>query len=295
MRIAEILQKYKNIEIEILLAHVLKKPKEFLYLHAEYKLSQNQVKKLKLAADRRLKGEPVAYILGYKDFMGLRFKVNKYVLIPRPETEVLVEKILNAELKIRNDRKRLSILDIGTGSGCIAISIDKSLQKSGLPATSYQLQATDISEQALKVARKNARNIFSKYSNTSEYWRKAKIRFVKSNLLEKVKGKFDIIVANLPYGWRGVKNRFSSVRDGLKFEPQLALYTEERGLKLISQLLQQIKKTYILNSKSYIFLEFDPRQKKELAALIKKIIPKARLKFYKDLGGLWRVAEIYIP
>ncbi len=278
MLIQEVLQKYKNIEIEILLAHVLKRPKEFLYLRGEYKLTPKQKSRLTRAVQRRLKGEPVAYILGYKDFINLRFKVNKYTLIPRPETEVLVMKTLGAASKMHEGKQKFRILDVGTGSGCIAISL-----ASQLPAAAYELHASDVQESALKVAKENAKK------------HKVKIKFVKSNLLKKVKGKFDIIVANLPYGWRGVKNRFSFVKDGLKYEPQEALYTQENGLMLIRQLLEQVKQTSALNPKSYIFLEFDPRQKSELAILIKKTLPEGKVKFYKDFRKYWRVAEIFLP
>src|SRR5882724_4558360 len=95
MTIQRALKKYHTIEIELLLAHVLKKPKEFLYMFKDHRLTARQMEQITLMAKRRMAGEPVAYILGYKDFMGMRFKVNKDVLIPRPETEWAVEKISN--------------------------------------------------------------------------------------------------------------------------------------------------------------------------------------------------------
>ena len=119
---------------------------------------------------------------------------------------------------------------------------------------------------------------------------KVKIKFIKSDLLKNIKEDFDIIVANLPYGWHGVKNRFSSVKDGLKFEPQQALYTKEKGLMEIRRLLEQISlRKY---QPKLIYLEFDPRQKVDLSKLIKKYFPTRKLKFYKDFNNFWRYIEI---
>lgn len=270
------LKKYYNIEIELLLTHVLKKPKEFLYMEPKYKLTIKQINKLTTLIKRRLAGEPIAYILGYKDFYGFRFKVNKNVLIPRPETELVIDCIVRAcreQNFIFSTRSKTKILDIGTGSGCIAISLAKLL-----PATSYQLLASDISPNALKVAKQNAKT------------HKVKIKFIESDLLKDIKVNPDIIIANLPYGWHGVKNRFSSVKDGLKFEPQNALYTKEKGLHEIRRLLEQICQKE--SQPKLIYLEFDPRQKNDLAKLIKKILPNYKTNFLKDLNNFWRYAEI---
>lgn len=102
MSIGEFLKKYPKIETELLLAHVLRKPKEFVFINGNYKLTRIQADKLSQMIKRRMRGEPIAYLLGYKDFYGLRFKVNKDVLIPRPETEWVVEKISNFQFPISN-------------------------------------------------------------------------------------------------------------------------------------------------------------------------------------------------
>lgn len=284
MQILEILKKYQDIEIELLLAHVLNKPKEFLYLEPIHKLSANQFVRLQKLITRRQKGEPIAYILGYKDFLGLKFKVNKPTLIPRPETELLVERIQNRVLSI--GVRNVKILDVGTGSGIIAISLAKQLKVLNYK---YQITATDISKKALVVAKTNAKK------------HKEKIKFIQSNLLKNIKEDFDIIVANLPYlprldsrvkegGWTEWEINTSSATVGLKFEPQNALFTEEKGLKLIRKLLEQIagKK----NKPGLIYLEFDPRQKQELQKLIKKTLPEFKYKFYKDYSKFWRFVEI---
>ena len=201
MTLKEALVKYHNFEIELLLAHVLGKPKEFVFLHPEYKLSNYQVLKLSSMVRRRQKGEPIAYILGYKDFMGLRFKVNKSVLIPRPETEWILEHLshgvipalweesLQGKKKIlrpaflkpkkgetQNDACIVRILDVGTGSGCIAVAIAHQCK---VKSVKYKVQitASDISPAALKIAKENARR------------HKTSVKFVLSDLLQNIKGK----------------------------------------------------------------------------------------------------------
>lgn len=259
--------KTNNPETEILLGHAMRKTKEFLYTHPETKLTAKQLKTFKALVARRKKGEPVAYLLGYKDFFGLPFKVNQNTLVPRPETEWVVEHILNQKLL-----KKTSILDLGTGSGCIAISIKKNAPK-------LTVTASDISTKALLIAKQNART------------HKTKVNLVHSDLLSNLSNKhFDIIIANLPYGWSEWKSNSSTDAKSLKFEPQLALFTKEDGLYLYRLLLQQVSK--LAKQPSTIYLELDPRQKIKLTKLIKTTLPKAKITFHKDLAGLWRYAEI---
>jgi release factor glutamine methyltransferase len=289
MTIKEVLKKYNKVEIELLLAHILKKPREFLYLNPERKLTNKQFGNLAKYIRRREKGEPIAYILGYKDFMGLRIKVNKDVLIPRSETEGMVEHVVQAlglpAFKTAKQqatglpyKNTVSILDIGTGSGCIAIAIAKQLQNFKFKISNLKLTAIDISSAALKVAKANAK------------YHQAKVKFIKSDLLANIKGNFDIIVANLPYGWLKWKNNTSSETIGLKFEPKEALFTKENGLFEIRRLLEQISS--LKYQPKFIYLEFDPRQKPELSKLIKKILPGYRAEFFKDLNNFWRFVEI---
>ncbi len=307
MTISVALKKYHKIEIELLLAHVLKKPKEFVFLHPDYNLTKKQYNNLTKFIKRRLKGEPIAYILGYKDFRGLRFKVNKDVLIPRPETEMVVDLVIASEcirakqskpsqekiasspdkaLAPRNDI--VKILDIGTGSGCIAVSLAKEFR-----IADYELRivASDISEKALKVAKENAKNILAKNSHTPAYGRigVSGIQFIKSDLLKNVKGDFDIIIANLPYV---PVSDYKKLKANLKFEPKNSIFAKENGLVLIRKLLEQIAQRK--NKPKLVYLEFDPRQKQELNHLIKKNLPNAVINFHKDFAGKWRYAEIKI-
>jgi release factor glutamine methyltransferase len=267
MTIQEAIIANTKIEADLILEHILKRPKEFLYMRPETKLTIKQLKAFKALVARRKKGEPVAYLLGYKDFFGLRFKVTKDVLIPRPETEWVVEHILNQKLS-----NKTSILDLGTGSGCIAISIKKHAPK-------LSVTASDVSKKALLVAKHNARA------------HKTKLNFVHSNLLTNLSNKhFNIIVANLPYGWDVWKKNSSIEAKSLKFEPQRALFTKENGLYLYRLLLQQISKRK--NKSIKIFLEFDPRQNSSIQKLIKTALPQAKIKMHRDLANLWRYVEI---
>ena len=161
-------------DAEILFAHALKKPREFVIAHPEYRPTVWQHLKLKYYLQQRKKGMPIAYITGHKEFFGLDFIVNKHVLIPRPETEVLVEAVLHrlseqrpanpeksgrAELGAGSEQKIL-LIDVGTGSGCIPIATMKTLKQENAAAEQYKkitVCATDISQDALIIAKKNAK------------------------------------------------------------------------------------------------------------------------------------------
>ncbi len=300
MTVKEVFKKYSSIEVDLLLSHILGKSKEFIFLRPQKKLSSYQVKKLSSLAKRREKGEPIAYILGYKDFLGLRFKVNKNVLIPRPETEELVQKAIKRlkDLKLKDSKVR--ILDVGTGSGCIAVSLANQLS-ANYPVRLY---ASDISLKALAVAKQNAR----KYG--------AKIKFIQSDLFERVEGRFDIIVANLPYVpakmlrkhllHRPTPPSSSNPFAGLAYEPVFALTDGGSSWHIYKRFFQQVGAHLNLTPssdgvtlsndrvKSLIYLEIDPAQKKELPEIIKKYLPKANVKFYKDFNNFWRYVEISI-
>lgn len=273
LNIKGFLKKYHKIEIEILLAEVLKKPKEFLFMNPEYQLSSYQVKSLSSLLKRRLMGEPVAYILGYKDFYGFRFKVNKNVLIPRPETEQIVHQVCQV-CKV-NKAKQLQILDIGTGSGCIIISIAKQFENLKSPILNLQYIASDISVKALAVAKQNAKI------------HKVKVKFVKSDLLKNIKFVPDIIVANLPY----VPKKIYDLRfKDLRWEPKGALVDRVKDFDIYERLLKQI--SALPHLPKVLFLEIDPKTKKYVINYVIKYLPKAKIKFYKDFNNLWRFAEI---
>lgn len=194
--------KINRVESEILLAAVLKTNRSFLLGFLEKELSSTQLHQFQNYAARRQKGEPLPYILGYKEFYGLNFLVNKDVLIPRPETEKIVEKVLNL-LKEKNN-PNLTLADIGTGSGCLAITLK-------LKEPKLNVVAGDISKKALAVAKKNA--ALHNLDN--------QIKFIESDLLEKINSGLDIIVANLPYiPFENYKNLPAEIKN---FEPEAAL------------------------------------------------------------------------
>lgn len=268
------------LDAEIILTFAVKKPKEFLFAHSEKHLNTNQWNQFKKLIARRTKREPVAYIIGQKSFYGLDFFVNKNVLIPRPETEILVEETIN-QLNSRLSFLNSLIVDVGTGSGAIAVALARHLP-------SAKIFATEISPAALAVARKNAHRY------------KTNITFLRGNLLEPFLKKHKIsnfksltIAANLPYlatsQWQHTAPEIK------KYEPRLALDGGKDGLKYYKQLLQQIKKivtSYKLQVSS--FLEIDPSQSKPISKLIRVLFPAAKISIKKDLAGRDRLVVFEI-
>lgn len=254
------------LDAEVLLYYVLKKSKEFILTNPEFKITKQQQNKYLALIKRRQKSEPVAYLTGEKEFYGLKFIVNKNVLIPRPETELLIEEAK----KFINDQK-LTIVDVGCGSGAIAITLKKYLPKN-------KLIATDISQAAINVAKKN--------SNLN----KVKVEFIKTDLIKNIKEKIDVIVANLPYvpeEEKKIKNVFSAP---LKYEPAKALYAGKYGLDLYEKLFKQINK---LNIKPKIlFCEIGSTYTDKVKNLSKKYFPKSNIEIKKDLCGKNRLIII---
>ncbi len=258
-----------ELDGEVLLSFVLNKSKEYLLAHPFQKVSPINEKKYLRLINKRLLGWPVAYLTKHKEFYGLDFYVDKNVLIPRPETEGLVELVLS-ELK---DKKHLNILDVGTGSGCIIITLAKQLGKR------HNYLASDISPRALMVAKKNAKR------------HGVKIYFTESSILEAFRDEnFDVIIGNLPYGWKKWKNNTSANTLGLKFEPQEALFTTEEGLFWIKGLLLAISKKQ--NKPKTVLLEIDPRQSRALKKLATNILPAYQTKIFKDLSSQDRYAVL---
>jgi release factor glutamine methyltransferase len=198
-----------------------------LHAHPEFELNEDVEKRADADCLRRENHEPLAYILGYKDFYGRKFMVTPDVLIPRPETEAIIN--LAKELKTQK------ILDVGTGSGCIAITLKLELPDS-------DVVALDISPKALKIAEQNASKLG------------AKITFCESDLLEKVQGEYDLIVANLPY----VDKKWDWLSPELTFEPEQALFAEDSGLYDIKCLISQVEQR--LTNDGAVILESDLSQ-----------------------------------
>lgn len=224
------------------------------YIHPEDNLEE--------AIERLKKGEPVQYIIGDVDFYGNIIKVNKNVLIPRRETEELVEKTLE-RLKKLFPKENINIIDIGTGSGCISITLKKFLPNS-------TITAVDISQDALKVAVDN-----SKQNNVE-------INFIHSNLFEKVSGKYQCIISNPPY----IKEN-EEIMDIVKNnEPHLALYAPNEGLYFYQEILKEASK--YLEEKYIIAFEIGETQGEEIISIAKNYFPNSNIVLEKDLQHLDR-------
>ncbi|MFH1583421.1 MAG: peptide chain release factor N(5)-glutamine methyltransferase [Candidatus Falkowbacteria bacterium] len=269
-----------HLEAEILLSKILKKPREFILAHPEKQLTKLQITNYKLLIAKRTKGIPIAYLTGHKQFYGLDFLVNRNALIPRPETELMVEETLSL---ITRSSQPATLIDVGTGSGCIIITLAKQLQTS-------KFIAIDISKKALMVARQNA-----KMHQVNK-----KIKFIKSNLLARFihNSSFTIhhsliILANLPYLTpTQIKNSPS-----IKHEPKLALTAGSDGLKYYKQLFKQAKESQVASyglRNIYILCEINPGQTAKMKQLIKRELPEASRQIKKDLSGLNRLAIISI-
>lgn len=234
-RLKEVDIKSARLDAELILAGVFGAERTYLHTHPKKKISKKREFHANNWLKKREKRIPLAYIFGQKDFFGRNFKVTPDVLVPRPETENMIG--LYKKIMQPND----VILDIGTGSGVIAITTK-------LENPNSQVIASDISELAINVARKNAKNLG------------AKIEFLKSDLTEDIPQnileKVNIITANLPYVDKTWVD--SATQNELHHEPQIALYASDNGLELIKKLIQQCQKK--CPNLKYLLLEADPEQ-----------------------------------
>lgn len=252
-----------RLEAEILLARVLNMNRVYLYANFDRPVDEKEREIYKDFIRRRVSGEPSAYIVGYKEFMSLDFKVTPDVLIPRPDTEVLVEGII----EIASELDNVKICDVGTGSGAIAVSLAHYLPN----ATIY---ATDISQNALEIAEENA------------LLNGVNINFLTGNLLEPVreKGKFDIIAANLPYI---SLDDFNNLDNEVKaYEPKLALIADGDGLDLYRQLIPEA--VGLLEDEGYLFFEISYDQGVNALKLVEDF---AKAELIQDYAGRDRLIK----
>lgn len=262
-KISEVIanSKINRLDAEIFLGEILNLSKTEIFVNCDFEITKSELVKFHEFEKIRLTGKSVASILGRKEFFGLEFLVDENVLIPRPETEILVEEILKITTK--------NLLEVGTGSGAIAISIKKNLPD-------CNVWASDISSKALRIAKKNAKKIGTN------------IKFVKSDLLEKISENFEIIVANLPYI---PKNSTKIQKSVTEFEPQIALFGGNDGLDLIRKLLIQISK--LSQKPKFVLLEFGGiGQKILLEKFVHEFFPNSKIEFRNDLAGISRVLKL---
>lgn len=263
-----------RLDAQLLLSYVLDKERSYLYMYPEQELAPAQEARWQALLTRREQGEPVAYLLGHKEFYGLDFSVDRRVLIPRPETELLVE----AALTVCRDRLARGqtpiVADIGTGSGAIPISI--AVHE---PALSY-LYAIDISPDALEVARLNCQR--HRVTN--------RVRLLQGNLLTPLPEAVDLLLANLPYV--GTSEQERMLPDVLDYEPHLALFSGPDGLELLQELLHEAGRGEKLRAGAVLLLEIGYRQRQALTRLAQAIWPQARVSCLKDYAGWDRVLQI---
>jgi release factor glutamine methyltransferase len=259
-----------HLEAELLLRHLLGIERAQLYADQEKELTPQQLQAYEALVPRRLSGEPSAYIVGRREFYSLDFYVDRRVLIPRPESELLVDKALEFARE-HPDISHLVIADVGTGCGNLAISLAVHLPQA-------KIYASDVSQAALEVAALNCQR--HKMSQ--------RIHLLQGYLLEPLPEKVDIIVANLPYisdeemVWLGPE-----VRD---FEPHLALAGGIQGLDLVAGLLSQAPAK--IRQGGALFVELGQGQGVTVLALVRKHFPQAAVSLWPDLSGMDRVLGI---
>ena len=259
-----------ELDAQILLSHTLGVTRMSLLADPPEAITSSDEKTFLGLLKRRAAGEPVAYLTGYKEFYKHNFLVNRSTLIPRPETEIMVEELLQRFAASRT----LRLLDIGTGCGCIALSL-------GGERPDWDITATDISQEAIAVAIEN-----SKKTGVDN------VDFLRSDLFEHVKGKFDVIVSNPPYV--DINQKQNLQIELREYEPETALFATDSGLKVIKELVN--KAPDYLNSGGVLFCEIGSDQRDSVEALFEKNIsqgshPWSQIDFYRDLAGHNRVVS----
>ena len=229
-----------RLDSELLLSHYLNLPREWIIAHDDAEIAEPQWAELCKMLYLRTKRVPLAYLTGIKSFYGRDFIVNEDVLIPRPESEQIIESL--KQLVVRSPQIK-SIADVGTGSGCLAITAK-------LEIPNLEVIALDISNRALAIAKQNERNLGLD----------DKIKFIQSDLLSNLTSVVDVIIANLPY----VNRNWDNLSPELKFEPDLALYDDiDNATGLIKKLISETSSH--LSTGGYLILEMDNRQIDEVS------------------------------
>ncbi len=278
-----------RLDAEVLLAHILGQDRTWLFMVPHHLLTGEQQHRFEELLSRREQREPVAYLIGHKEFFGLDFLVDRRVLIPRPETELLVETALqiyglqpvparvfptyDSKPSIQNPKPK--IVDVGTGSGCIAIALAKHLPQASL-------LAIDASAEALQLARQNAIR-----HHVAE-----RITFLQGSLLEPLPYPVDLIVSNPPYVSYTELGSAAVSPEVKLYEPALALAGGEDGLDVIRQLLLQAR--HKLNPGGSLLVEIGAGQGASVSQLARQNFPNAQIELKKDLAGLDRLLALKV-
>jgi len=253
-----------SLDADVLLEFVLAEPRAFLYGHPEAAVKSREDTHFRKLVARRKEGEPIAYLVGEKEFYGKSFLVNKHVLIPRPDTEHLVDAVLDVY-----NNQSVTVADIGTGSGAVSIAL-----KSKAPR--MHVIATDISKKALEVAKENAKR------------HGVEMMFLHGNLTEPLQSPVDGLVANLPY-----LTEKEAKNPTLAFEPNVALSGGGKGLDYFHQFF--LKAPRALKKGGHIFLEIGAKQAKAVTEMAETAFPGAHVRVRQDLGGFDRVLTVELP
>ena len=251
-----------TLKAKMLLCDILKVKKEYLIINDLEEVDSFREQEFFRKIDLLCVEEPIQYIIGKQEFMGLEFNVNKSVLIPQPDTEILVEKVIEI---IKRENKEISVLDLCTGSGAIGISIKKLTDNT-------TVTASDISLRALRVARENAEKL------------EVDVKFIESDLFENINSKFDIIVSNPPY----IKSEIiEKLPEEVKKEPIIALDGGVDGLEFYKNIINNCEN--YLNEKGFLCLEIGYDQKEDLEKLIEATGKFENIEILRDFGGNYRV------
>jgi release factor glutamine methyltransferase len=258
------------LDADVLLAHVLGVAKETLYAHPDMELPHGAMRRYRELIARRANGEPVAYLRGFKEFYGLRFLVDQRVLIPRPETETIVD----AARSVVAGRP-LTVVDVGTGSGAIAVAV-------AVHERAARMIATDLSTDALEVAKANAVAL-----DVAD-----RVEFREGDLLSPISETVDVVVANLPYLRDDALEGLVGDRTSLAFEPRLAVAAGMDGLALICRASKELPR--VLAARGVALFEVDPPIADSVADLLRGALGGTAT-VMSDLSGQPRVVKVTRP
>ena len=254
-----------NIIAKELLCYTLSKNKQYLLINKDIELNDNELKNYKEKIVQIINGKPLQYITNKQEFMGYDFYVDENVLIPQPDTEIIVGKVIDLCSNISKQNENIEILDLCTGSGAIAIALDKILNKDN----NIKIYASDISQKALEVAKKNAKNL------------DANVTFINSDMFENINKKFDIIVSNPPYIETDI---IKTLAKDVQAEPRLALNGGDDGLKFYRIIANNAY--HYLKTNGKICFEIGYNQNESVVNIFKEKYNKVQV--FKDLSENYR-------